>query len=115
MQRRTAWIYADQAKGKRDLPVSLNDAALMVLQRCIGNHAKHVFTYRGNPVKGVDNNTWKRACRRAGIEDFRWHDLRVCEKTYCARDLAFRRCSESSCISIYTAVPALRRNATFLR
>ncbi|MGH8655377.1 MAG: DUF262 domain-containing protein, partial [Gammaproteobacteria bacterium] len=41
--------------------------------------------------------------------------LRVCEKTYCARDLAFRRCSESSCISIYTAVPALRRNATFLR
>lgn len=76
MQRRTAWIYADQAKGKRDLPVSLNDAALRVLQRCIGNHAKHVFTYRGNPVKGVDNNTWKRACRRAEIEDFRWHDLR---------------------------------------
>ncbi len=41
--------------------------------------------------------------------------LRVCEKTCCARDLAFRRCSESSCISIYTPVPALRRNATSLR
>ncbi|MGH8656432.1 MAG: TonB-dependent siderophore receptor, partial [Gammaproteobacteria bacterium] len=47
---------------------------------------------------------------------FNWsHRLRVCEKTYCALDLAFRRCSESSCISIYTAVPALRRNATSLR
>ena len=38
-------------------------------------------------------------------------ELRVCEKTYCARDLAFRRCSESSCISTYTPVPALRRKA----
>ena len=43
----------------------------------------------------------------------RWQwGLRVCEKTSCARDLAFRRCSESSCISTYTPVPALRRNAT---
>ncbi|MGH8594169.1 MAG: tyrosine-type recombinase/integrase [Gammaproteobacteria bacterium] len=42
----------------------------------INNHGKHVFTYRGNRLKGVDNKTWKRACRRAGIEDFRWHDLR---------------------------------------
>ena len=63
--------------------------------------------------------------------------MRVCEKTYYARDLAFRRYSESSCISIYTPVarpilgtrpcgactpfrsrrngPALRRNATSLR
>ncbi len=40
---------------------------------------------------------------------------RACEKICCARDLAFRRCSESSCISIYTPVPVLRRNATSLR
>ena len=41
--------------------------------------------------------------------------LRACEKICCARDLAFRRCSESSCISTYTPVPALRRNAISLR
>ncbi|MGH8655956.1 MAG: SpvB/TcaC N-terminal domain-containing protein, partial [Gammaproteobacteria bacterium] len=33
----------------------------------------------------------------------------------CAQDLAIRRCSESSCISIYIPVSALRRNATSLR
>ncbi|MGH8651374.1 MAG: ISAs1 family transposase [Gammaproteobacteria bacterium] len=53
--------------------------------------------------------------RISSISSLTVGDLRVCEKTYCARDLAFRRCSESSCSSIYTAVPALRRNATFLR
>ena len=50
-----------------------------------------------------------------GILNLITEDLRVCEKIYCARDLAFRRCSESSCISTYTPVPALRRNATSLR
>ena len=31
-------------------------------------------------------------------------DVRDRERTYCARDLAFRQCSESSCISTYTPV-----------
>ncbi len=41
--------------------------------------------------------------------------VRACEKICCARDLAFRRCSESSCIPTYTPVPVLRRNSTSLR
>ena len=57
----------------------------------------------------------QRARAAAGARSPALPRLRACEKIYCARDLASRRCSESSCISIYTPVPALRRNATSLR
>ena len=36
----------------------------------------HVFTYEGNPVKQVSTQAWYKALNRAGIESFRWHDLR---------------------------------------
>jgi integrase len=75
-ERQHAWIHADQTKAKRDLGVPLNSRAMTVLRRCEGKHSEYVFTYRGEPFQGVDNQTWKRACRRAGITNFRWHDLR---------------------------------------
>ncbi len=35
----------------------------------------HIFTYQGNPVKNI-KRSFARACREAGIADFRFHDLR---------------------------------------
>jgi len=76
MARRCAWIYADQAKGKRNIAVPLNETALSVLRRCLGQHPRYVFTRQGRRIKNLVAKTWQRACQRAGIEDFRWHDLR---------------------------------------
>lgn len=76
MSRHVAWIYADQAKGGRDIHISLNETALEVLKRRQGIHPKYVFTYQGNPITQVNTKAWRNALKRAGIENFRWHDLR---------------------------------------
>jgi integrase len=76
IERRAAWIHADQAKARKAIPVALNDTAVAVLKRQAGKHPQFVFTYSGRPVGQVNTKAWKNALRRAGIEDFRWHDLR---------------------------------------
>ncbi len=70
------WIYADQAKGGRDIHVSLNEAALAVLKRQLGKHPVRVFTYKGRTYNRLYTKAWQKALMRAGIENFRWHDLR---------------------------------------
>jgi integrase len=76
LARNVAWIYADQAKGGRDIHVSLNSVAVAVLKRQLGKHPERVFTYRGKPVAWANTLAWRKALTRAGIENFRWHDLR---------------------------------------
>ena len=76
LKRGVAWIHADQAKGRKDIHVSLNSVALDVLSRQVGKHPVRVFTYRGKPIGWANTKGWREALKRAGIEDFRWHDLR---------------------------------------
>ena len=76
MQRHIAWIHPDQAKGGRGICVPLNKGACQVVQRQLGKHPRFVFTYNGKPVKAVNTKACKKALRAAGLEDFRWHDLR---------------------------------------
>lgn len=76
LERGTCWIPADQTKNGEDIHVSLSEVALAVLRRQHGKHERFVFTYRGNPIRQVNTRAWRAALRRAGIEDFRWHDLR---------------------------------------
>lgn len=76
MQRRCAWIYPDQAKAKKAIAVPLNTDAINVIRGQIGKHKTYVFTYKGEPVTRANNHAWRKALKRAGIENFRWHDLR---------------------------------------
>ena len=76
MERRIAWIHPDQAKSRKAISVPLNAEAVLVLRRQKGRHPVRVFTFRGKPVIQVNTKAWRYALMRAGIEDFRWHDLR---------------------------------------
>jgi integrase len=76
LARRCAWIHADEAKAGRAIPVPLSSAAVIVIREQIGKHPVQVFSYKGKPVHQVNTKAWHNALERAGITDFRWHDLR---------------------------------------
>ena len=76
LNRRVAWVPGDMAKGKEDIHVSLSQFAVELLQRQIGKHHERVFTYEGKAIGQVNTKAWRAALQRAGIENFRWHDLR---------------------------------------
>ncbi len=76
LERRHAWIHGWQSKNRRPISVPLNDAALAVLKRQEGKHEERVFTFRGKPIHQANTKAWRAALKRAGIENFRWHDLR---------------------------------------
>lgn len=86
LDRRVAWIHADESKGGRAIPVPLNDDAVQVVARQLAKHREYVFTYRGKRITQVSTKAWYAALKRAGIEDFRWHDLRHTWASWHAQD-----------------------------
>ena len=76
LERRHLWVSASDHKNGKPHSVPLNDLAMAVLERRQGDHPTHVFTYEGSPIVQVNTKAWRAALKRAGIEDFRWHDLR---------------------------------------
>lgn len=76
LANRRAWVHPDQAKARKAIPVPLNETALTVVQRQLGKNRELVFSFRGAPIRQVSTKAWKKALKRAGIADFRWHDLR---------------------------------------
>jgi integrase len=76
LERGHAWIPGSQHKNGKPHSVPLNQMALAVLRKQVGKHVSRVFTYCGAPIEQVGTKAWRHALKRAGIEDFRWHDLR---------------------------------------
>ena len=76
MKRRVAWIHGAEYKTGHDHAVPLSDRALEILEGEFGAHPEFVFTYNGYPVTNTNTAAWQKALKRAGIDNFRWHDLR---------------------------------------
>ncbi len=81
LARKMAWIHPDEAKAKRAIPVPLSDGAVEILRRQRfakrePGYTDFVFVYKGKPVFQTGTRAWRKALDRAGISDFRWHDLR---------------------------------------
>ncbi len=70
------WVNSSDSKNRKPISVPLNREALAVLHRQLGKHPARVFTFAGKPISNANTRAWRNALRRAGIDDFRWHDLR---------------------------------------
>ena len=76
MQRQILSVHADDAKGKKTFSIPLNTDAMAILNEQHGKHEQFVFTYKSKPIKKAGARAWKAALKRAGIDDFTYHDLR---------------------------------------
>lgn len=76
MALKTAWIHPDEAKAKKAIGVPLNSDAIEVLKKQLGKHDEFVFAYNGKSIKRANTDAFRHAVKRAGLVDFRWHDLR---------------------------------------
>ena len=74
--KRHAWIHPDKAKAEKAIAVPLNNDAIVILRRQLGVHLQYVFIYKNKPVSKCSTKAWRKALKRASIENFRWHDLR---------------------------------------
>lgn len=85
MERQCIHIDGAEMKAGKDVAIPLSAEAMEVVTQQIGKHHEYVFTYRGRPFKVISSDTWKLIVKRAGLEDFRWHDLRHCWATAMVR------------------------------
>jgi integrase len=69
-------VRASDSKNRKAFGIPLNDMALKVLKSQSQKHSVRVFTFNDQPISSANTAAWKKALKRAGIEDFKWHDLR---------------------------------------
>jgi integrase len=75
LQRGTAWLNHTKNGTSRGVP--LNRDAIDVLEGERSKHPVFCFTFRGEPIAWeLTNSAWHTAVDKAGIDDFRFHDLR---------------------------------------
>jgi len=77
-QVRNGFIYLKETKSKEPRQIPINDdleAMFRQIRKRQHLTSGYIFLYEGKPMKGV-KRAFKGALRRAGIEDFRFHDLR---------------------------------------
>jgi len=84
LKRRHAFISSATSKSKKPIALPLSAAAVAALKAQRGKHETFVFAYP-KTVDGVEQwhapigsvkTAWLKAVKRAGLQGFRWHDLR---------------------------------------
>jgi len=74
--RRVIVYEGEVMKNGEDHGIGLSETAATLIQKQVGRHPTHVFSYRGKPLKAGGYATWQKAVKAAGIEDLRRHDMR---------------------------------------
>ncbi len=69
-------IPGNKVKNREDRLVVLNRVASSVVEEVRGIHPDYVFTYKGHPVRSINNSSWKRVRREMGLPQVRVHDLK---------------------------------------
>lgn len=95
----TELVITTQGKGGRAIIIPITSTIASILWPLRGHHAERVFTYvaqrtRAGLVKGQrypltisgSKSQWRRLCEKAGIENFRFHDIRHDVGTKLLRD-----------------------------
>ena len=72
---RVAWLDHGTTKNGEARGIPLNNDAILALRAVKGDHDRWCFTYRSKRMDRVGSG-FKRALKRVGITDFRFHDLR---------------------------------------
>ena len=80
------WVETSSSKTKKAIAVPLNAQALEVLNKQAGKHPVRVFTKSGKPICRANGQVWRNALKRAGIVNFRWHDLRHTWASWAVQD-----------------------------
>lgn len=86
LERRAAWVEAEDAKGRQPISVPLSDDALAILRGEVGKHPEFVFTWPGPeaadgqrqhfPYKTTPKTAWLAAVKAANLSGVTFHTLR---------------------------------------
>ena len=75
LDRKVAWLDHGTTKSGDGRGIPLNADAVAALEATRGQHPRWCFTFGGQRIQ-QSSTAWGKAKQRAGIEDFRFHDLR---------------------------------------
>jgi len=73
--RHVAWLDPGTTKSGDGRGIPLNREAVLALRDVYGQSGRWCFTFQGKPMAAI-GAAWERSLAKAGIEDFRFHDLR---------------------------------------